>query len=1506
MEGHALPAPHSASGPPPQAPTLPGSIPSAKERFPPPAALAGGTIVGRSPNLIIESQQRRDRDTRTPPSAVTPSRSPVISSAPNIHNLTRRPSSVSLPPANAPPSRAEMSQPLPPQPGQPLPVRGGVLDLLPPQHEQSHQRHQKMQMQVQTMQVARQDVGETGHAPGEVLPLVRKERVVLDRSSMGPERERSVAVERERPVAVERERERERERVREETPPQRHFQGQFHTQFVSGLNVQQQREMKERERERERESQMVREQQIVRERDVVREREREQRDREREMVLRERERERDMPFAPPNYHPHPAHMHPHFHGPPSHPSQPRLANEPPLHPHAHGHSHSLSHPSIPSAPAHMMSSSSSHDGRSHPGHAGHSTHGHHAHSHSHSHSHHGHPHHQAPHHHHVLHHHHRRDRSGDERDRGRDREREDRDRDIRAKRAISTSRDRDREREMRERDIPHIPRERERDRERGPPPVAMPIAGDIPVASLQRELRERDARDAREREIFMRERDIMRDREMRDYAQREREYMENEYRERDREAQLRERRDREMSIRDRDPREREMRDIREREMRDREFAYRERAAMAGQPPPPREVARDRDREREYANLAPHAGHASLPSREHVREREREREPPHGPLGPMPPRERERERERERDRERERERERERDRDHREREREQMPPHASMLSPPTRERERPPPPPPPPHGALPLGVVDEIPFGIAGMGMGMPMHMTMGGGVPGVGLGASYPDDGLAPGSGMHPHPGLGGMVNGVAGTIPEEEEVREVKSRVKIDLGVWVWPKTPFPWIFGESVGPPVGGSDAPHVEAVEEAATVNSNGEGSASKGQGPPAEKMDVDGEKEPGEVDETEPGERKEGSAEKMSIDDGEREKKEGDGKSGGPEAASVPSPIVEEKKSSPTLSKAPSAPKPSTSAVPEDVDDPNLLDTQTLTTIVIPSGYLPSAQEKGKMKMRIWGGGIAPSGSYAQSYLQRNEGPSSYPFRSDQPHLSSSDHPKQPTYRPKRPRRRRIYTDDSDPFLCALHSGWITWSSAHRAKDRGKDLKITLRVIRCIGGGGETRLTFEDSGSSGGRSVPNVALSGNSRPGKRKMSAKRDGESGADMNLSLGIGGLGGGGWGKEEVVARFIGGEGERFWCAKNLMMEQLGGSSAMDEKENKVVVDNGVKGDEMKKEDDGEGVKEEVEKPRKAVEEDLLELENQEDDDGRSIRSAGWGSGHDGSAIEVVDVEWVDKSVHRRSGVRNRSQRLLEYTLRRTALIPVPSHSSSPTNTYVNPRKRRRAENHYTYPYPTQLWRARKRNVMANAVPLDPILEMDDEEEGEFERCLVGDFSREQTGEVPTTPTILLQSGNGGVWYKYDPDALRIAFDSWPSSKEEDEGRGSKRRRLSPSGASASEKMDEEALMVLDSESSDASTIIRRTGDDGKFGVFSTKTKDSSLEKVREYSFPSSASMEVDEDKRKDEIAGNSDPTFDLAVVSAGDIDFMTEGVVIRAQGAGDRAVLGVRRWRWV
>ncbi|KAF8972785.1 hypothetical protein BDZ97DRAFT_1649641, partial [Flammula alnicola] len=48
-------------------------------------------------------------------------------------------------------------------------------------------------------------------------------------------------------------------------------------------------------------------------------------------------------------------------------------------------------------------------------------------------------------------------------------------------------------------------------------------------------------------------------------------------------------------------------------------------------------------------------------------------------------------------------------------------------------------------------------------------------------------------------------------------------------------------------------------------------------------------------------------------------------------------------------------------------------------------------------------------------------------------------------------------RRVYTDDSDIFLCAIHSGWLTWSGARKARARGRDLRIEVRVLRCAGAG-----------------------------------------------------------------------------------------------------------------------------------------------------------------------------------------------------------------------------------------------------------------------------------------------------------------------------------------------------------------------------------------------------------------------------------------------------------------
>lgn len=53
-------------------------------------------------------------------------------------------------------------------------------------------------------------------------------------------------------------------------------------------------------------------------------------------------------------------------------------------------------------------------------------------------------------------------------------------------------------------------------------------------------------------------------------------------------------------------------------------------------------------------------------------------------------------------------------------------------------------------------------------------------------------------------------------------------------------------------------------------------------------------------------------------------------------------------------------------------------------------------------------------------------------------------------------------RRIYTDDSDIVLCALHAGRITWRGLMKAKEKGLDLRLEFKVVkkdgRYIGGSG----------------------------------------------------------------------------------------------------------------------------------------------------------------------------------------------------------------------------------------------------------------------------------------------------------------------------------------------------------------------------------------------------------------------------------------------------------------
>jgi hypothetical protein len=174
---------------------------------------------------------------------------------------------------------------------------------------------------------------------------------------------------------------------------------------------------------------------------------------------------------------------------------------------------------------------------------------------------------------------------------------------------------------------------------------------------------------------------------------------------------------------------------------------------------------------------------------------------------------------------------------------------------------------------------------------------------------------------------------------------------------------------------------------------------------------------------------------------------------------------------------------------------------------------------------------------------------------------------------------------VYTDDSDIFLCAIHSGWITWSGAKRARDRGRDLRIDVRVLRCAGAG---------AGSVFARGVGVFQGKGDQQQQPSFV---------------------------REELVGRFVGGYGERCF-------NPLGRSGG--------VVAVGAGEDDEDDDEEGVGVgRDEEEKMRLGLEMEggmLFEFDDPEDD-GRGLVSAAWGTGHDGSAIEIVGVEFVEVGV---------------------------------------------------------------------------------------------------------------------------------------------------------------------------------------------------------------------------------------------------------------------------------
>ncbi|KAI0691785.1 hypothetical protein C8T65DRAFT_82035 [Cerioporus squamosus] len=139
-----------------------------------------------------------------------------------------------------------------------------------------------------------------------------------------------------------------------------------------------------------------------------------------------------------------------------------------------------------------------------------------------------------------------------------------------------------------------------------------------------------------------------------------------------------------------------------------------------------------------------------------------------------------------------------------------------------------------------------------------------------------------------------------------------------------------------------------------------------------------------------------------------------------------------------------------------------------------TIYVPSRFIPLTRPA---RPRIWGGALIPAVpplTGAQRALCQQFTPGNSQFGRPWPDEVREG--------------RRVYTDDSDLFLCALHAGWVSWSAARRARREGRDLVMEVRLTRearYIGGygsplrarereqereRGEEELGSEDDGSS----------------------------------------------------------------------------------------------------------------------------------------------------------------------------------------------------------------------------------------------------------------------------------------------------------------------------------------------------------------------------------------------------------------------------------------------------
>lgn len=358
----------------------------------------------------------------------------------------------------------------------------------------------------------------------------------------------------------------------------------------------------------------------------------------------------------------------------------------------------------------------------------------------------------------------------------------------------------------------------------------------------------------------------------------------------------------------------------------------------------------------------------------------------------------------------------------------------------------------------------------------------------------------------------------------EEEVIEDApKARVKVDLGTFVYPRVPFPYFFDL-------GSSGLLLSRDKEKEDVEME-EMQAGTAAAEEKEKVEKSGNGEEGEI--REGGEKVKEEEEVM-------------------EEGGIKGDVNENEKTEEGEKD---------SAQQQQQGEQFTIDVETRATIVIPSGHIPLEKPLHTTRPRIWGGGLIgrtrhPANPYSSRHKSTTRRRSSSGRRSSG--MASSSKPLEvPSggHQGKKRLPRRIYTDDSDLFLCAIHAGWVTWSGAARARALGRDMRVEVRVLRCTGAGVGSIFA---GGGGGDDDAPSFV---------------------------------------KEEVVGRFLAGWGER--C-----MRVCGRKGLLEEEE----ALNQERGEEEEGEDD----------------DDVPE------NDGRGLASAAWGSGHDGSAIEIVGVEFVE------------------------------------------------------------------------------------------------------------------------------------------------------------------------------------------------------------------------------------------------------------------------------------